>query len=91
MTKFLKKSVYYLMTIPYFLLWVIYFIFTLEARDRYIMGTSKGYHCYSQNDASRFIYGSVTEYHFDPNTKPYREYLTWKEFWSARGYGRKDQ
>lgn len=75
---------------PIFLLWIFYFIITLEARDRYLVGTSKGMHCYKSEDASKFIYGSVTEYSFSRNMKPQREYATWREFWTRFGYYKED-
>jgi hypothetical protein len=75
-----------LMTIPYFFLWVLYFILTMEKRNEYMMAQSKGYKCTGSKDTSWFLPGSERTYYFDPTKKPEREYLTWKEFWIARGY-----
>ena len=74
------------MTIPYFLLWVMYIFLTLSLRGRYMIGKFRGYHCYESKDVSKILYGSVTEYSFDRNMQPTREYLTWGEFWRDRGY-----
>jgi hypothetical protein len=75
-----------LMAIPYFLLWLLYVIITVDARQRYMAGKSMGYHCYQKKDTSRFIYGSVTEYSFNRGIPPQRGYLTWREFWEDRRY-----
>ncbi len=75
-----------LMTIPLFLLWILYFLFTRDERHRYIRGKAKGCHCYKMEDISRFIYGSVTEFSYYNNIPPIREYMTWKEWWKQRGY-----
>lgn len=74
------------MVIPYFLLWILYLMLTQNNRMRYMIGKEKGMHCYGQKDVSWFLPGSTTEYYFDPSKKPERDYLTWKEFWKARGY-----
>lgn len=74
------------MAVPYFLLWILYVCLTLENRNRYLMAKSRGMDCISSKDVSWFIPGSTTEYRFDPNSKPQRDYITWKEFWKARGY-----
>lgn len=75
-----------LMTIPLFLLWILYFIITLDERNRYLMGQSRGCHCYQSKDVSRFIYGSVTEYSYYRNIPPIREYTSWRQWWKNRGY-----
>ncbi len=79
----MKKT---LMTIPYFFLWLLYLMITSDARQRYMIGKSRGYHCYKQEDVSKFIYGSVTEYSFNRAIPPQREYLNWREFWEDKGY-----
>lgn len=74
----MKKS---LLLIPYFLLWILYLLITINKRNEYMMAKSKGYKCIGSKDTSLFIPGSETTYYFDPSKKPEREYLTWKEFW----------
>lgn len=69
--------------VPLFFLWLLYFLFTLDARGRYMQGVSKGYHCVGQRNHLNY-----TDYYFDLMQKPYREYLTWKEWWSKYGYYR---
>lgn len=64
-----------------FILWLLYVLITAESRDRYMAGKTKGYHCYKANTNL-----NSTEYCFDRNEKPYKEYLTWKDFWSKFGY-----
>jgi hypothetical protein len=49
-------------------------------------GCAKGMHVVESRDVSLLIPGSTIEYKFDPSKKPERGYLTWKEFWKARGY-----
>ncbi len=75
-----------LMTIPYFFLWVIYVFLTMEERTKYTMEQEKGMKCIGSKDTSWFIRGSETTYYFDPNKKPERNYITWREFWNQRGY-----
>lgn len=82
----MTKSKKILLAIPYFLLYILYFLLTLEKRNEYMMSETKGYKCVGSKDTSLFIPGSETTYYFDKNKKPEREYLTWKEFWKARGY-----
>lgn len=74
----------WLLLIPNFLLWILYFIITMEKRNDYMIGESKGYHVEKSKDVSWFIPGITTEYTFNPNKKPERGYSTWKEFWSTR-------
>jgi len=79
----IRKS---LMAIPYFLLWVLYVMLTLKNRNEYMMSEQRGYKCTGSKDTSRFMYGSVTTFYYDPTKKPERDYITWKQFWNARGY-----
>ena len=58
----------------------------MKERDRYMVGLSKGMNCTSSKDVSLLLPGCTTEYGFDPSNKPKRDFLTWKEFWKARGY-----
>lgn len=67
--------------IPLFLLWIIYFLITLNARDRYSVGLRKGLHCVASKDDL-----TGTDYFFRRGVKPYREYKTWVEWWTDRGY-----
>lgn len=69
------------MTIPYFLLWILYFIITIDERNRYSEAVKRGMDCV----------GSVTRmnsitFEFNPNQPPVRRYYTWTEFWNNRGY-----
>lgn len=75
-----------LLSIPYFLLWIIYFILTAEKRTEYMLAQEKGCKCVGPKDTSLLIPGSETTYYFDRTKPPVREYITWKEFWTARGY-----
>lgn len=75
-----------LIAIPYFLLWCIYLLISLEKRTEYMMAKEKGCKCIGSKDTSWFIPGSETTYYFDPSKKPKREYITWREFWEYRGY-----
>lgn len=63
--------------IPLFFLWLGYFLLTMDARGRYMQGVSKGYHCAGQINNLNSI-----EYIFERGVEPYREYLTWKEWWN---------
>lgn len=81
-----SRSKKVLMAIPYFLLWLLYFFLTMEKRTEYIMSESKGMKCVGSKDTSCFLPGSETTYYFDPKEKPQRDYITWKQFWKARGY-----
>lgn len=74
------------MAIPYFLLWVVYVLLTMEERNQYLMGQEKGMDCFHSHDDSYIIPGSVTKYYFDRHSKPVRRYTTWKEFWRGKGY-----
>lgn len=74
------------MAVPYFLLWIFYVLLTLEDRNRYLMAVGKNMDCVGSRDASKILYGSVTEYTFNPNAKPQRRYMTWSEFWKQKGY-----
>lgn len=81
-----SRSKKVLMAIPYFLLWLLYLFLTMEKRTEYMMAESKGMKCVGSKDTSCFLPGSETTYYFDPKKKPQRDYITWKEFWKARGY-----
>jgi len=78
-------------TIGYFLEWLLYFHLTIEDRNRYSRGQIRGMHCISSKDVSCILPYSTIEYTYKPGIKPYREYLTWKEFWKARGYYKTDK
>ena len=56
------------------LLYVFYVLFTLDARNRYLVGKAKGKHCWKITSGV----GSFTN-HYE-NREPSREYLTWIEF-----------
>lgn len=81
----MKKT---LMIAPYFLLWCLYFLMTLKQRGEYLKSLEKGYKCVDSYDSSQFVPGSYMTYHYDRSRKPERDYDTWKEFWSKRGYGK---
>jgi hypothetical protein len=74
-----------LLIVPYFLLWILYFLFTIEQRNEYLISLNKGKKCVGSKDTSMFLYGSERTYYFS-NEKPNRDYLTWKEFWQSKGY-----
>lgn len=63
--KFLLKS----------LLWLFYVCITLNARNRYLAGSSRGYQCTDVTGN-----GFTDTYTYDRTKEPVREYLTWKEF-----------
>lgn len=69
------------MSIPYFLLWIFYFILTLDERNEYLQAQSKNMDCVNSHNGM-----FTSTYEFDPNKKPVRRYSTWSEFWSQRGY-----
>ena len=71
-----------LMIIPYFLLWVIYFLMTLDDRNKYEISKAKGMNCVGHKMVSPF----TEEYTFDKNQIPQKNYTTWKEFWTNKGY-----
>lgn len=73
-----------LMAIPYFLLWIFYFMVTIPMRNRYERGVEKGMHCYKSRPSG--FMGESIDFYYDPEQRPYREYSTWSEFWKARGY-----
>lgn len=75
-----------LMAIAYFLQWILYFLLTMDVRTNYMIGQQKGMHVEKSEDKSWLLPGSTTEYTFNPNRKPERDYITWNEFWKARGY-----
>ncbi len=79
-----------LMAIPYFMLYVFYVLITLEQRNEYMSAQAKGMHCVGSKDSSFIITGSARTYYFDPNQKPRRNYRTWREFWTVRGYYKAD-
>jgi hypothetical protein len=80
-----------LKAIYYFLGYCLYFLITMEARNRYMEGKAKGMQCIDSYDSSRFIYGSSTTYVFDKTKEPVRDFTTWGEFWQLRGYGRESK
>ncbi len=80
------KTIFY--ATYYFFGWLIYFLFTTEERTRYMSGKSKGYHCYKVEHHKGFLAQS-SDLYFDRNTKPKREYITWKEFWKTRKHWNK--
>ncbi len=71
----------YIKAIPSFILWLFYVLLTANARSRYMAGVQRGYHCYAMT-----THMNSTTYHFKRGVKPYREYITWKEFWITRGF-----
>lgn len=77
-----------LKAIYYFLGYCIYFLITMNERERYMKGKAKGMRCIDSYDSSRFFYGSATTYVYDKTKKPERTFTSWREFWGARGYGR---
>jgi hypothetical protein len=54
--------------------YALYFILTLEDRNRYMTGKVRGYHCTKIENGT---FSSRMTYEKRP---PEREYLTWKEF-----------
>ncbi len=71
----------YIKAIPSFLLWLFYVLITANDRARYTAGVHRGLHCHKMT-----THMNSTTYHFLPGTKPYREYITWREFWQQRGF-----
>lgn len=64
-----------------FIKWLFYFCLTVEDRNRYSMGEMRGMHCHKSESGKGFL-GQSTDFYYTPNTKPVREYLTFKEFWT---------
>lgn len=56
-------------------LFILYVLITLNARNRYLAGESRGYQCTDVTGN-----GFTDTYTYDRNQEPTREYLTWKEF-----------
>ena len=79
-----NKSI--LKTIGYFFQYILYVILTMEKRNDYLQGQNKGMHVEKSWDSSNILPGSYTTYRYNPNKKPERDYLTWKEFWKTREY-----
>lgn len=73
------------MKIPYFFLWVLYYLLTMDDRIGYDLSLEKNARYKGSRDTGWFP-GSEKTYYFDPNEKPYRDFLTWSEFWQQRGY-----
>lgn len=85
-TTVLSRTEKVLFAAHYFLLWLLYFLITMQRRSEYMMSKSKGMNCVKSKEKGFFLFGSETTYYFEPTKKPQRKYLTWKEFWSANGY-----
>lgn len=66
-------------TIYYLIGWILYYLFTLNDRNNYDHGMLRGMRVV---DSKTDIFG--TTYKLDPNEKPIRTFLTFKEFWSSR-------
>jgi hypothetical protein len=64
-----------------FLLWLLYGLFTMNARSRYNMGVTRGMHCYKVDNGV-----ASHTFHYDPTRKPFREYSTWREFWTKHNW-----
>lgn len=75
-----------LLSVPYFLLWLLYWFLTLEERNEYLVAQNKKMHCTKSYDSSFILPGVTTTYELGPNKKPKRKYITWKQFWKQRGY-----
>jgi hypothetical protein len=75
-----------LLSVPYFIQWLFYWFLTLDERNEYLVAQNKGMQCVKSYDSSRIMYGWSTTYEFDPNKKPERKYITWKQFWKQRGF-----
>lgn len=71
----------YVFIIPYFLLWILYFILTIGERANYIQAKSVGFDCVKCENG---LFSST--YTFDTTNRPIRRYKTWAEFWEIRGY-----
>ena len=79
----MKKA---LLVIPYLLLYLLVTILTIEKRNEYMMAKSNGGKFIASEDRSLLIPGTTIRYYFDKSQKPVKEYVTWSEFWKARGY-----
>jgi hypothetical protein len=76
----------YLKLLYQFPLYIFYVLFTLEERNNYLVGESKGYHVEKTKDVTWNPLLPTTEYTFNPNKKPEKTYATWREFWTQRGW-----
>lgn len=74
------------MAFPLFMLYLLYFIITLEKRSEYLMGEQKGCNCIGSKDTSWFIPGLETTFYYNRAEKPVKMYLTWRQWWSLFGY-----
>jgi len=73
--KKIKTSIKYVLI---FLFYLVYVLFTVERRNKYLYGKQKGMNCVNYKD--RFFYTDAT---FHPWEEPKREYLTIKEFFQV--------
>lgn len=62
--------------------YIFYWLITSKKRRLYSRGMAVGMRCIEIEDVSKFFPASVTEYTYDPNQKPVRDYLTKKEFFA---------
>ena len=84
--KVLPKKRRFAMAVPYFFLWIFYTIITSEERMEYAVSREKGMMCVGSKDSSTFLPGAKRTFCFDPQEKPKRNFLTWKEFWKTKGF-----
>lgn len=63
--------------ILYTILYILYVLLTLNERVRYMSGVNKDMHCIG---IDHNILTQTDTYSYDPNRKPERDYITWKEF-----------
>jgi hypothetical protein len=86
-TKIIKlEKMKYLKLLYQFPMYILYVLMTMEQRNNYLVGQSKGMHVENSYDDGFIIKSSATVYQFNPNKKPEKEYATWKEFWMQRGW-----
>jgi hypothetical protein len=69
-------------TIGFFFEWILYFFLTTKERHLYSMGKIRGYRCIGW----KTINASARMYSYDLTKLPYREYLTWLEYWKTRKF-----
>jgi hypothetical protein len=63
-----------------FIKWLLYVLLTQDERLNYLYGKNKGMQVIKRERGFNLCDGNYMDVWFDPNKKPEREYLTFKEF-----------
>jgi hypothetical protein len=66
-----------------FLLFCVILVIQIQDRVDYMEGESRGMDCIGSKATDAF---GERVYRFNPNAKPVKRYMTWREFWTIHGY-----